>query len=363
MTLLDTGNGDNNVILNAKVATVKAGNGNDKLTVSGDSISIANAKINLGAGDDTLFVRAANIAGATINLGAGNDIIDIASIKNPNFLKGTTIDGGVGRDTMLVIGDTSPFGPKEVGLTLKNIEVIQVKGRDNLSSGGVDKSSKLLVSAVNGEKLTLTKYSSGNGTLEIIATNKDTNIDLSRLNNITEGDEIPLTALTLSKVGAGATTGVTVKLNKDDGIAETIKLAANAANVTINGFNQTNDVLNLKATFNKSFSADETKLYTSSDKATLTLDKLVYTSVDLQIGADNKVTTALTGIYSATSAFTASSTQKAYVAQVVAGSNKTLVYEITNSDGQSDLSTNDTVKLIATINAELNPVANNGVIA
>ncbi|MDD0847120.1 hypothetical protein PTQ33_08265, partial [Campylobacter sp. 50012-21] len=228
----------------ATVEKINTGAGDDKLDISGTSgaiVNIANATINLGAGDDTLKVRYANISGANIDLGAGNDTIDIASILNPNYLKGTTIDGGAGRDTMLVIGNTVPFDPNAVGLTLKNIEVLQAKGQDA-------KASKLSVSAVNGQELTLTKNSPSNGTLEIVATNKETNIDLSKLNTKVVGNEVALDKLTLSDVGSGTTTGVTVKLTaKDANIKETIKLAADAGGynkVTITGI-ASGDILDL----------------------------------------------------------------------------------------------------------------------
>ena len=361
MTLLDTGNGDDDIILNTKVATVKAGtgddkitvnakgvainidggNGNDTLAVSGASASIANAKINLGAGDDTLFVRAANIAGATINLGAGNDTIDIASILNPAYLKGTTIDGGVGRDTMLVIGDATKavLDPSAVGLTLQNIEVLQAKGQGN-------NASKLSVSAINAQELTLTRHSDTNGTLEIIATNKETNIDLSKLNNNTESGETPLTALTLSNVGSGATTGVTVKLNKDNGIAETIKLAANAENVNINGFKSTEDKLNVKgigatATWGDSKTLEVNKLAVIADnQGTITI------SGDKLGEAANKIITA-GGITTHNGLTTG---KKTYIA-ISNSTDTTNLYEITG-DATAGLGSGDSVKLIATINGD-----------
>ena len=356
------------IAVNANLKEYKAtGTGKDDITVSG-ATSITVDTINTGAGDDSLLVSdngtvkvvdlgsgkdeltvsGASISGATINLGAGDDKIIINSVA-ANGLKGATIDGGAGRDTLVVGDNISGSG----NFTLNSIEVLQASGA----------SAKVDYSQIKDQALTLTK--TGGGSLEIVAASGDTTIDLSKLNNkVVSGDATALTALDLTNVGSGASSGVTVTLNKDDGIAEKITLGASASKVTINGFNQTEDVLDLTTTFNTSFTADESKLYTGTDKvAALTLNKLVYTSVDLQIGADNKVTTALTGIYTATSAFTTTNTQKAYVAQVVAGSNKTLVYEIINSDGQSGLSTSDTVKLIATINAELDPVTNNGVIA
>ena len=235
---LGKGSGKDNITVSGTSATVEkinTGAGDDTLDISGTSgaiVNIANATINLGAGNDTLHVRFANLSGANIDLGAGNDTIDIASILDPNYLKGATIDGGAGRDTMLVIGDTVkvPFDPNAVGLTLKNIEVLQAKGQ-----GG--NASKLAVSAINGQELTLTKNSPDNGTLELVATNKETNIDLSKLNTKVVGNEVALDKLTLSDVGSGTTSGVTVKLTAEDAkIAETITLASGAKKVEITNF-------------------------------------------------------------------------------------------------------------------------------
>ena len=238
---LGKGSGKDNLTVRGnstiKVDTINTGAGDDILDIegtsgSGNAIDLSNATINLGAGNDTLHVRYANLSGANIDLGAGNDIIDIASILNPAYLKGTTIDGGAGRDTMLVIGDTSGvvLDPNAVGLTLKNIEVLQAKGQGS-------NASKLSVSAINGQELTLTKNSPSNGTLEIVATNKETNIDLSKLNTKVVGNEVALDKLTLSDVGSGTTTGVTVKLTAEDAkIAETITLHSDAKKVEITNF-------------------------------------------------------------------------------------------------------------------------------
>ena len=162
----------------------------------------------------------ASISGATINLGAGDDKITLATVGQDG-LKGATINGGAGRDTLIVSGDLSGSGD----FTLKNIEVLQA-----------NTSAKVSYAQIKDQALTLTK--SGAGTLEIVATNKETTIDLTKLNKNVATGETALTELTLDKVGSGANSGVTVTLNKDDGISETIKLASDAKNanaVTITG--------------------------------------------------------------------------------------------------------------------------------
>ena len=331
----------------ATVEKINTGAGDDTLNIigtsgSGNAIDISNATINLGAGNDTLHVRYANISGATIDLGAGDDTIDIASILNPDYLKGTTIDGGAGRDTMLVIADTTgvlpAFDPSTAGLTLKNIEVLQAKGQ------GAN-ASKLSVSAVNGQELTLTKHSSTNGTLELVATKTDTNIDLSKLNNKVVAGETKLDALTLSGVGSGAT----VKLDAKDGIAETITLASGAETVTINGFKSTEDKLKLAAGVDVSDVSSSTKLYDGGSSKVAVGTFATATKI---IGDGGKVAAELvTAFASATAAFS-SNNQKGYIAQV--SGSKTSLYEITNNGtDQSKIDAGDSVKLIATFDSAL----------
>ena len=327
--------------------TIDLGAGNDTLNIDGVNssvINLSNATINLGTGDDTLHVRYANISGATIDLGAGNDIIDIASMTAQG-LSGATIDGGEGRDTVRVIGDTSevyPFDPKAVNLTLKNIEVLQAKGQG-------EKASKVSVSAVNGQELTLTKFSETNGTLEIVATKTDTNIDLSKLNKTVVGNEVPLDKLTLSNVGSGASSGVTVTLNKDDGIAETIKLASGAETVTISGFKSTEDKLNVKdigatAAWSSSDKLEISKLAVITDaQGTITISGDTLGDASSQIKSVGSISTD--------SAFS-SSGQKTYIAISNSKDKTTNLYEITN-DATSGLSSGDSVKLIATIQADV----------
>ena len=208
---INTGAGNDTLIVsgNGTATNVDLGAGNDELIVSGANASITGT-INLGAGEDELIVSGGSIANAKINLGANNDVITITSVKE-NGLKGATIDGGAGRDTLIVSGDLSTSGD----FTLKNIEVLQASGAGT---------AKVSYAQIKDQELTLTKDSQG--ALEIIATANDTTIDLTKLNNkVVSGDNTALTELKLTNVGSGAT----VTLNKDDGIAETINLAADAS--------------------------------------------------------------------------------------------------------------------------------------
>ena len=203
---INTGAGNDTLIVsgNGTATNVDLGAGNDELIVSGASASITGT-INLGAGEDELTVSAGSIANAKINLGANNDVITITS--NASSVSGATIDGGAGRDTLIVSGDISGKGV----FNLSNVEVLEASGAVTVS-----------YSQIKDQALTLTKDSTG--TLTIKADN-ETTINLNLNNKVVSGDNTALDKLDLTNVGSGAT----VTLNKDDGIAETINLAADAS--------------------------------------------------------------------------------------------------------------------------------------
>ena len=334
------------IAVNANLKEYKAtGTGSDVITISGTS-TVAVNKIDTGAGNDTVNVNASgsitgtldtgngddivvvsgdssSIAGATINLGAGNDKITIGS----GDLTKATIDGGAGRDTLVVSGGISDKGD----FTLKNVEVLEASD-----------TAKVSYAQIKDQALTLTK--NGNGSLTIDADN-ETVIDLTKLNTKVATGEKALTELTLDKVGSGATTDVTVKLNKDDAIVETISLKNldDGKKVTINGFVTGSDKLKLAS------GASVGDSIASSDVLN---DKVLVgsaiNSVANIIGENGKAHSDLVSAFSAAASAFSASGQKGYIAQVKDG--KTYLYEITNSDQgtTTGVDTNDTVKLIAT---------------
>ena len=274
-----SGNGSN-----VTVSKINTGAGDDKLTVSGSG-SVVN--VDLGSGNDELTVSGAgaSISGATINLGAGDDKITLTGAGDIK-LSDATIDGGAGRDTLIVNGDISDKGD----FTLKNIEVLQISG------GGT---AKLSYAQIKDQTLTLTK--SGGGTLEIKVTNNETTIDLTKLNNKTvSGDKTALDKLTLDNVGSGAT----VTLNKDDGIAETIKLAADAKGdgkaVTINGIGVGDKLdataTNLISSVTATSSTNITKL--TSDIKTVSANKVYFMDTSSAIDSASAAVTALSAVTS-----------------------------------------------------------------
>ena len=251
-----------------KVDTINTGAGDDSLTVSGANASLTGT-IDLGSGKDTLTVSGGSIADATINLGAGDDKITINGVA-ADGLKGATIDGGAGRDTLVVSGDIS----SKDDFTLKNVEVLEA------ASGTVS------YAQIKDQALTLTKDSTDK--LEINAAN-ETAINLNLNNKVVSGDATALTALTLSDVGSGAT----VKLDAKDGIAEKIKLAANAKDVTITGIGTGDQLDATSAGVGTGISSLASSFASNKISGT---DKLYYVNVDKAILTGSDAVSALSAI-------------------------------------------------------------------
>nr|WP_321319428.1 DUF4214 domain-containing protein [uncultured Campylobacter sp.] len=316
-----TGTGSDEITISGAntvaVNKIDTGAGNDTVNVSGSG-SITGT-LDMGNGNDTVVVSGASssISGAKINLGAGDDKITLTAVQNTK-LKGATIDGGAGRDTLIVSGDISGSGD----FTLKNIEVLQ-------ASGGT---AKVSYAQIKDQTLTLTS----GGSLEILATNKETAIDLTKLNNKAASGETALTALTLDKVGSGATSGVTVTLNKNDGIAETIKLDQNAKGnkaVTITGI-ASGDMLELKAISGLTSVSSLTSL---SSNNSVSNNKAYFVNATEAVTDATKALSALSGI--SVSSFS-TTTAKALIAFNNGGKAYLFVASDTDSNttiGSSDL--------------------------
>ena len=327
-----TGTGNDNITVSgASVEKISTGAGKDILTVSGSG-SVKD--VDLGSGNDELTVSGGSIANATINLGAGNDTFTF----NSGNVSGATIDGGNGTDTLALSGDASAIK------SLTSFEKISLSNNSQLSlaafKDNIDslKGATLAFGASASDKV-LTLDASGATTIDLSQVTKDT--------EATSGASI-----TLDKVGSGATTDVTVKLNKDDAIVETISLKNldDGKKVTINGFVTGSDKLNLAS------GASVGNSITNSDKlndgSAHVLIGSAINSVANIIGENGKVHGELVSAFSdATSAFSASG-QKGYIAQVK--DNKTYLYEITNNgSSESKIDAGDSVKLIATFDSAL----------
>ena len=313
------------------VNKIDTGAGDDKLSLTGSG---SVTTVDLGSGNDELIVNhaSASIANATINLGAGNDKITIGS----GDLTKATIDGGAGRDTLVVSGDISGSGT----FTLKNVEVLEASG-----------TAKVSYAQIKDQALTLT---SGSGTLEINAADTAA-IDLSKLNTKVVGNEVALDKLTLSDVGSGTTSGVTVKLTAEDAkIAETITLASGAKDtnaVTITGF-AANDKIKLAALSLGSSLTDET--ISSATGAASFANGKVY-KVDLSSGSLAAASIGFSDLFASQSTpFATSGAASGAKGLIVAKGNDNAYAIFAVKDSNSDATiTSGEVALIATVDTEV----------
>ncbi|MDR9760816.1 metal-binding protein [Rhizobium redzepovicii] len=112
--ILDSGAGNDKLFGGAGSDVLRGGAGDDKIT-DGDNISTAPEAFDIDAGD-------------------GNDAINLQS--HSSALSGT-IDGGAGTDTLRVIEPTLDPGMEFiglVGLTIKNVEILETAGAEVLAS-------------------------------------------------------------------------------------------------------------------------------------------------------------------------------------------------------------------------------------
>ena len=314
------------------VDKISTGAGDDSLLVSGNGTVKV---VDLGAGKDEVTVSGGSISGATINLGAGDDTFTF----NSGNVSGATIDGGAGTDTLILSGDASAIK------SLTSFEKISLSNNSNLSldafKGNIDSlKGATLAFGASASSTKLTLDASGATTIDLSKVVKDT--------TASSGADIELT-----NVGSGATTDVTVKLNKDDAIVETISLKNldDGKKVTINGFVTGSDKLKLAS------GASVSDSIASSDvlNAKVLVGKAINDIANI-IGESGKVHSDLVSKFSAATSAFSSAGQKGYIAQVK--DEKTYLYEITN-DGTATkaIDAGDHVKLIATFNTALTNIA------
>ena len=319
---IDAGDGDDGINLSsgAKVDTIDAGAGNDNITVeNGASVTT----INLGAGDDTITLKSGAGTGLTINGGDGKDTLTLdASSTSVDFTKITKISG---------------------------IELLDISGASS-SSG-----AKISYDSIK-DNLNLTLSGSGSLTIET-GDNKD--INLAGFKG-TSGQNSG--GITLENIN----TGDTIKLNKDDGIKETIKLKSAAGNgtdphTTITGL-ASGDMLDASgASFSGvsgSFSSQSSSTFsvTTSTKAAYyynNVDNIDFTEQDLGKALINAIKSAQThssvsiSINSSKKAIFAlnSGDGNAYLFSVSAGTNSATL----SANSTSATNSGATVKLLAVV--------------
>ena len=204
---VDTSGGNDtiNVESSASVATLKAGEGNDTINVKG-----AVKDLDASEGNDTIVLESGSTT-TNINAGAGDDIVRFKS-----GAAAEVIDGGAGNNTLVLDSGSSV---DLTNTTLKNIQVLdgdatlsvdQINGQSFILGG--DKNTKV------GENL------SGKASLKVSVDDK--NINLSNLKSAdgVKDNKVELTDVTTAKITLS---------DAKAGIAETIKLSANASAVEI----------------------------------------------------------------------------------------------------------------------------------
>ena len=350
----DNINGVSNLVINAgttaavsgaistnftKTVTINAGYISKDVGNASD-ITVSHTLDTYTAGDqaDKLTVNTSGKI-ANIKMGAGNDTIILKAGGTP--AKVTNIDAGAGiQDTLQLTVDAATVDYSSIK-SITGVEIIELTGANNNTSG-----AKIAAVAVDGENITLKSAVNGSGTLTIDMTDADS-LNISSFKNDTTK---AVAGVTITGVASNDT--ITLSTATDDSkIAETIALAT-AENVTINGFATNSDKIKLAAGVDGSNITNNTKLF---DVGGGNVSKVVvgaFAAATKIIGEDGKVATELAQVFdAATAAFTAAS-QKGYIAQVK--DNKTYLYEITN-DGTTatKIDVNDHVKLIATFDSTL----------
>lgn len=315
---LDAGDGDDKIVLSsgAKVDTIDAGAGNDNIeVVSGASVST----INLGAGDDTITLKSGAGEGLTINGGDGKDTLTLdASSSSVDFTKITKISG---------------------------IEVLQLSGATTTTSG-----AKISYDSIKDNLNLTVDFMSGSGSLTIEkGDNKDINLAGFKGANVASG------SITIDKVNAGDT----IKLNKDDGIKETIKLNSGASTsdssaATITGL-ASGDMLNVSGAFS-GFSGSgsfESKSSTFSVNNTSkayyfnNIENIDFTEQNLGQALLNAISAANSKI----SSISVSSTGKAIFA-LNSGDGNAYLFSVAGATSKTNITTAD-VKLLAVVDNKI----------
>lgn len=285
---LSTGEGKDTININGTVGTLDAGDGDDTITVSGSGKVDT---IDAGAGNDTITLES-GASVSTINLGAGDDTITLKSGASV-----TTINGGDGKDTLTLDGSGSAVDFTKI-TKITGIEVLQLSGATTSSSG-----AKISYDSIKDNlNLTVDFASSSGGTLTIDqATNKI--VDISGFKGA--GTGLASGSITINNVNNGNT----IKLNKDDGIKETIKLSSGAGTndnnaATITGF-ASGDKLDYSGAFSGMTSGSFTSMSTAttisgSSKAYYfnNIENIDFTEQDLGKALLNAISTASSSISS-----------------------------------------------------------------
>ena len=332
---LSTGEGKDTIDISGIVGTIDAGDGDDTITLkSGAKVDTIDA----GAGNDTITVDS-GASVTTINLGAGDDTITLKSGAGVSGSgSGITINGGDGKDTLTLDGSTSMNDFTKI-TKISGIEVL------NISATASSSGAKISYDSIK-DNLNLTLSGSGSLTIET-GDNKD--INLAGFKG-TSGQNSG--GITLENIN----TGDTIKLNKDDGIKETIKLQSATGNgndphTTITGLSG-GDILNVSGAFS-GFSGTSSSFSGVSSSTTISSSKAYYFSdtVDNIDFTEGKLGQAILNAISGASSS---------ITKISVGSSAKAIFALNSSDGNAYLFSvsggstttgieNATVKLLAVV--------------
>lgn len=208
VTTLSTGDGADIINISGTVGTLDAGDGDDKIVLSGSGTKVDT--IDAGAGNDNIEVQS-GASVTTINLGAGDDTITLKSGAGSNL----TINGGDGKDTLTLDASASAVDFTKI-TKISGIEVLQLSGATTTTSG-----AKISYDSIKDNLNLTVDFMNQSGSLTIEkGDNKDINLAGFKGANVASG------SITVD----GVNNGDTIKLNKEDGIKETIKLNGAASN-------------------------------------------------------------------------------------------------------------------------------------
>ena len=248
ISLNSTSGKDNSFTTTNGLVSIKTGAGNDTLdlgfvskslsTGAGKDTVIANigkdATADLGAGDDTFSGNLGQAA--KLNAGAGDDTLNVfsAGLFNGDYKKDSkgnivaevTIDGGTGTDTLDLSQGLTEFRAIE---SIKGIEKVVVGN-----------GTTLYATAVSGQKLEL---SGATGSNLVLDASSASTVDLTKFTNA-DGSDVAVRVENVKSGNVNLETGT----KNFNAIKETISIAKDASKVSIKGFEQGNDHIEIEGT-------------------------------------------------------------------------------------------------------------------
>ncbi|MDD0855904.1 DUF4214 domain-containing protein [Campylobacter magnus] len=163
--------------------------------------------LTLGDANETITYTDATKLPETINAGAGNDTIDLSAIAASGNL---TVNGGVGRDTLIISGNNTIT-------SLKSVESINISGT-SINADALSENN----ASVDVRTIELVNGKTAKATLTVDASGATSDINLTKYFQSGSGDKA--VALDITNVANN------VNLNKTGNIAETITLVDTAIN-------------------------------------------------------------------------------------------------------------------------------------